>query len=72
MTVPYNQTEKRGLVTGVRKAMADKPKYLVDPKVYALAEIFLGEQSHTDDDVWELAHVIQRSIEDWMEGRDDD
>ena len=69
MTVPYNQTEKRGLVTGVRRAMV---KYLVDPKVYALAEIFLSEQSHTDDDVWELAHVIQRSIEDWMEGRDDD
>lgn len=38
----------------------------VDPKSYELAQHFLDDCIHSEDDEWELAGEIQRVIEDWF------
>lgn len=47
----------------------DRP--LVDPKVFELAQYFLSDTDTGDeaseDREWDLAQVIQMSIEDWFE-----
>lgn len=42
-----------------------KRRPAVDTKAYDLAEAFLEEiEGHTEDDIWDLAHVIQVACED--------
>lgn len=38
----------------------------VDEKSFALAEHFLQEDPHTEDDTWSLAEAIQGEVEDWF------
>ena len=45
--------------------MAKRP--LVDPKSFDLAEHFLQDVHHTEDDKWELAADIQRAVEGWFD-----
>jgi len=39
---------------------------LVDEKSFELAEHFLQDEPHDEDDVWDLAEVIQQAVEDWF------
>ena len=42
----------------------------VDPKSFELAEHFLADQewhNASEDHKWELAGVIQRAVEDWLD-----
>lgn len=46
------------------------PKYLVDPKVFELAEHFLSDlegDEASEDQKWELAKDIQDAVESWFE-----
>lgn len=43
----------------------------VDPKSFELAEHFLSDQEWhdaTEAQKWELALVIQKAVEDWLDG----
>lgn len=41
-----------------------KERPAVDPRVYDLAEDFLSELGATEDEIWELARMIQIACED--------
>lgn len=46
------------------------PKYLVDPKVFELAEHFLSDlegDEASEEQKWELAKDIQDAVESWFE-----
>ena len=40
---------------------------LVDPKSFDLAEHFLQDEQHTEDQKWDLADVIQQAVEGWFQ-----
>lgn len=45
-----------------------KRKYTYDPKCYDLAALFLGDEPalHTGENMDQLAHLIQQTIEDYI------
>lgn len=69
MTDEVIWTERGSLGVGDRcgagGVVSAKSRPLVDPKTYELAEYFLQDITHTEDEVWDLARVIQQAIEDW-------
>lgn len=43
---------------------------LVDEKSFELAEHFLQDERHTEDDKWTLAEAIQQAVEGWFSTRE--
>jgi hypothetical protein len=51
-----------------------KRKYTYDPRCFDLAALFLGDEPalHTGENMDELAHLIQQTIEDYISSMKDD